>query len=949
MKNKTLRLFLILLYILVSHAAVAVPSHREYTKENPLIYEDSRDLWPYVFLNKRGQPSGMNVEIVKSLLERLKIPYKIRLCSTEKVFADLHRDSADLSLGMRTDYNADYAKFGTKAIVRFTHSMLSPKRYARKKLLTDSLRNISLVVHRGSMSHHHLLHNRSFSKKIIPADNMEEVVLNHSVADTGIVVWNTMSLKFLKTRYDLDNLVLTPVDIPEGAYHFMSNDEHLLQRLDSAFMLMKTSGELHAITTRWLYPENQTRNRNFTIRSVNILSIIAFIMLLALFYIYYKRRHVVKLHLADVVMQMDLVLHANNTRVWVYYPQERRYAWMDSDGVVNKEYSSYEFSRFYNDKDFDIINKHIQRLLNDDTTPALINVSGYKVDDTGSTIVGTDSLSDFEIHIKPLCDEYGKVYIVVGVQHDITHDKSQLNRKRELTHRYAAIFHTEYHSTYKFDASGVLVSMNHRALEITPTENMEKELAAAYNINSLPMFTKEQLLSCEQLYFSTIIPADEMGSFLPFVCVSKLPFTPFYPVTPTHYYIEVELNPILNEQQQLVNYILNLRDLTDFVDECKQIGTLDRKYKGILKSNQTQLERINYSLSVSDMLLTRFNPDTQQCQFTKALGGEVLTFSQLELIERIDVADLKLAFKVLHELNARTDKNINVTLRTNVLNGKQQQRIMHFDMRPMYDAENNVSAYFGVCSDITEQLESQKQLEYEKERAYETEQLKKNFLRNMSYRIRTPLVAISQGINRLARISDAEQQSREIDGISGNSSRLISLSDDTLYLSRLDAGLLTVKLQATDFAHLFSTAFDSAIGRYRNEEVNYIAENSYSSLVLNIDPDIMMRIVRNSIALSARYTSYGMLRARYVHRRDTLSIYIEDSGQGIDPSMLERIYEPRMGGEYDMKDDLSSGLEMAIVKSLIDLLGGTIDIDSIAGRGTSIAITLNGIEEIHEQ
>ena len=80
------------------------PRHRQYTKEQPLVYEDVWDLWPYSFLNDNGEPEGYNIDLIRLMMQRLDIPYIIKLKSAEETFNDLKSGKSDLTLGLAVGY-----------------------------------------------------------------------------------------------------------------------------------------------------------------------------------------------------------------------------------------------------------------------------------------------------------------------------------------------------------------------------------------------------------------------------------------------------------------------------------------------------------------------------------------------------------------------------------------------------------------------------------------------------------------------------------------------------------------------------------------------------------------------------------------------------------------------------------------------------------------------------
>ena len=84
-------------------ATTPQPRHRQYTKEQPLVYEDVWDLWPYSFLNDNGEPEGYNIDLIRLMMQRLDIPYIIKLKSAEETFNDLHPECGHAEIEIRAD------------------------------------------------------------------------------------------------------------------------------------------------------------------------------------------------------------------------------------------------------------------------------------------------------------------------------------------------------------------------------------------------------------------------------------------------------------------------------------------------------------------------------------------------------------------------------------------------------------------------------------------------------------------------------------------------------------------------------------------------------------------------------------------------------------------------------------------------------------------------------
>ena len=189
---------------------------REYTKERPLIYEDSWKKWPYAFINDNGEPEGFNVDLVRSIMTRLNIPFEVRLVSQEKAHYDLQRDSADLSLGVIASYNAPFGRFGRFTITHFENSILLPKKDSVGLMTLERLRKIPFYVRQNSRAYF-IMKEAGFPDSLLKTgDNMEAEILERYGRVEEYPVWNTMMIRWVKNKYHLDDFCVVPVDIPAG-------------------------------------------------------------------------------------------------------------------------------------------------------------------------------------------------------------------------------------------------------------------------------------------------------------------------------------------------------------------------------------------------------------------------------------------------------------------------------------------------------------------------------------------------------------------------------------------------------------------------------------------------------------------------------------------------------------------------------------------------------------
>lgn len=251
----------------------------------------------------------------------------------------------------------------------------------------------------------------------------------------------------------------------------------------------------------------------------------------------------------------------------------------------------------------------------------------------------------------------------------------------------------------------------------------------------------------------------------------------------------------------------------------------------------------------------------------------------------------------------------------------------------------------------TEALERENQaLREALEKAERANEAKSRFLSSMSHDIRTPMNAI-MGMTTIA-LSHIDEKARVqdcLDKIRTASSHLMSLVNDVLDLSRIDSGRMTISQERFSLADL---VHDTAV------IVRSQAEQKGQSLVFDIgriceeslegDPLHLRQILVNIIGNAVKYTPEGgHILARFSQRPGEeagtvwLSFLCEDDGIGMSPAFLEQIFVPFERVRSSAVDHIEgTGLGMAIVKKLIDGMGGKIRVESQEGQGSRFIVEI---------
>jgi len=235
--------------------------------------------------------------------------------------------------------------------------------------------------------------------------------------------------------------------------------------------------------------------------------------------------------------------------------------------------------------------------------------------------------------------------------------------------------------------------------------------------------------------------------------------------------------------------------------------------------------------------------------------------------------------------------------------------------------------------------------------------LKRTFARekqavaDISHELRTPLAALMTTTEFALRKPRSPEQYRELLGDCLNSAQQMNqIVERLLTLARLDAGVDRLRVQAVDASALAQqcAAVVRPLAEARGLKLlvkcpqDTQAEDDDGACVVQTDGDKLREIVTNLLHNAIQYNRPGgSVALRLARENGTLDVEVEDTGIGMTPETREHIFErfyradPSRGG-----DDLHAGLGLAIVKEYIDLMGGSIGVDSTVGQGSTFRVHL---------
>jgi two-component system CheB/CheR fusion protein len=263
---------------------------------------------------------------------------------------------------------------------------------------------------------------------------------------------------------------------------------------------------------------------------------------------------------------------------------------------------------------------------------------------------------------------------------------------------------------------------------------------------------------------------------------------------------------------------------------------------------------------------------------------------------------------------------------------------------PNYNSEGQFIGYIGHCFDITERKLMEIELRNAKEKAEESDRLKSAFLANMSHEIRTPLNSII-GFSEL--MCDEEfDPSRQIEfsrmiNTSGNN--LLSIITDIMDLSKIEAGQVQIKNGPVSVTGLVRDIHKEYSFMAMKKGLEFKISQHFPTQEIEIESDesMLRKVLVNFVGNAIKFTKEGYIEIGMSLNDNHIQFHVKDTGIGIPPEHHHTIFERfRQIESFTTRKHGGNGLGLAISKSLVELLGGKIWMDSEPGDGSTFYFTI---------
>ncbi|WP_426954074.1 ATP-binding protein [Muricoccus radiodurans] len=264
--------------------------------------------------------------------------------------------------------------------------------------------------------------------------------------------------------------------------------------------------------------------------------------------------------------------------------------------------------------------------------------------------------------------------------------------------------------------------------------------------------------------------------------------------------------------------------------------------------------------------------------------------------------------------------------------------------------EGAVTGWFGTNTDITELRQAQEEATAAQAAAEDANHAKSQFIANMSHELRTPLSAVIGYAEMLEEeagdIAGGDVLMKDLQKIGSNARHLLSLINDVLDLSKIEAGRMETHLEEFDTAALVQEAagtVQSLIARKANTLQVRVEEGLGR---MHSDPVKLRQCLINLLSNAAKFTEGGRITlsaeaARAEDGRREIVFRVADSGIGMTPEQVAKLFTRFTQADSSTTRRFGgTGLGLAITRAFCELLGGDIAVESEAGHGTTFTIRL---------
>ena len=259
--------------------------------------------------------------------------------------------------------------------------------------------------------------------------------------------------------------------------------------------------------------------------------------------------------------------------------------------------------------------------------------------------------------------------------------------------------------------------------------------------------------------------------------------------------------------------------------------------------------------------------------------------------------------------------------------------------------EGRLLGWIGTNTDITEMREVEQRLEAARDEAEAANRAKSTFMANMSHELRTPLSAIIGYAEMLAEdIADGTEPvdlASDVDKIEGNARHLLGLINDVLDLSKVESGKMEAFVEIFDLDKMVDDVGSTVAALMEKKGNQFELRRSAALGTMRSDVTRLRQVLLNLLSNAAKFTEKGLVTLSVTREADWISFIVTDTGIGMNEEQLAKLFQRFQQADVSTTRQFGgTGLGLALTRAFAALLGGTVDVASEVGKGSTFTVRL---------
>ena len=538
-----------------------------------------------------------------------------------------------------------------------------------------------------------------------------------------------------------------------------------------------------------------------------------------------------------------------------------------------------------------------------------------------------------EDYLMPTYDENGNLTSISGISREITERKELEEKLEEQKKELEAIIENTSDGLSIIDNKGKYILLNKSAREMfLPSYKDMNKMGSGYKQYEIFDIQGEET-SSEDAPVLRVIRGE---TFKDMRITVKFPNKTLQ--------VDVSGTPIYDSEGRFSLGVLCSRDMTDNYKHEKILESRNEFLDRLIDNLELPVVRLaSPDLKVLEMnqkafcMLKTFIPNVESTMQIK--GNKVIdiipTFNESEYFQRLN--------EVIKE---KKIKHINKKVHT--INGNEIYS--NFIFEPVFEPNGEIKEILVLIIDVTDEVKSNIVME-------KALKLQGEFLANISHELKTPLNVIFAAVQLFSLYCNSgsldENKSliiKYIDSIKQNSYRLSKLINNIVDTSKIEAGFFELNLSNNNIVEVVEGIVMSVTNFTEIKGLNIVFDTDIEEKIIACDPEKIERIVLNLISNAIKFSNKGdEIFVDIKDKDEFVEISVKDNGVGIEKKYLDMIFDRFKQVDKSLSRNAEgTGIGLSLVKSIVELHGGKISVESESGKGSKFIVLLPAREVIQQ-